>query len=123
MGVKHGKRQQRSGKELQSYVNRCLRFILGIWWPNMISNEDLWVRTEQKEIWKEIRYRKWKWIGHILRQEIESIAKKALEWNPQGGRRRGRPRITWRSTVRMVAEHQGKSWPEIKALVKNRIRW
>jgi hypothetical protein len=58
MGVKHGNRQGRSGKEIQSYVNRCLRFILGIWWPNVISNEDLWERTKQKEIWKEIRYRK-----------------------------------------------------------------
>jgi hypothetical protein len=65
-------------KKLQSYVNRRLRLILGIWWSNMISNEDLWVRTMQKEIWKEIRYRKWKWIGHTLRQENESIAKKAL---------------------------------------------
>jgi hypothetical protein len=42
-------------KKLQSYVNRCLRFILGIWRQNVISNEDLWVRTKQKEIWKEIK--------------------------------------------------------------------
>jgi hypothetical protein len=40
------------------------------------------------------RYRKWKQIGHILRQDNESIAKKALKWNPQRGRRKGRPRIT-----------------------------
>jgi hypothetical protein len=39
-------------------------------------------------------YRKWKQIGHILRQDNESMAKKALKWNPQGGRRKGRPRIT-----------------------------
>jgi hypothetical protein len=91
MGVKEGKRQERSGEKLKSYVNRCLRFILGIWWPNVISNEGLWARTERKEIWKEIRYRKWKWIDHILSQENESIAKKSLEWNTQGGRR-GRPR-------------------------------
>jgi hypothetical protein len=43
----------------------------------VISNEDLWERTKQKEIWKEIRYRKWKWIGHILRQDNDIIAKKA----------------------------------------------
>jgi hypothetical protein len=42
-------------EKLQSYVNRCLRFILGIWWPKVILNEDLCVRTKQKEIWKEIR--------------------------------------------------------------------
>jgi hypothetical protein len=64
-------------KKLQSYVNRCLRFILGIWWPNVISNEDLWETTKENEIWKQIRYRKWKWIGHILGQDNESIANKA----------------------------------------------
>jgi hypothetical protein len=51
-----------------------------------------------------------------LRQDNESIAKKALEWNPQERRRKGRARITWRSGVRMEAEHQGKSWLEIKSL-------
>jgi hypothetical protein len=74
-------RDEISVKKLECYVNRCLRFILGIWWPNVISNEDLWVRNEQKEIWKEIRYRKWKWVGHTMRQENENIANKALEWN------------------------------------------
>jgi hypothetical protein len=63
-------------KKLQSYVNRCLRSILGIWWPNVISDEDLWERTEQTELWKETIYRKLKWI---LRQGNESIANKALE--------------------------------------------
>jgi hypothetical protein len=54
----------------------------------VISNEDLWKRTKQKQTWKEIRQRKWKWIGHTLRQDGESIGKKALDWNPQGGRRK-----------------------------------
>jgi hypothetical protein len=89
----------------------------------VISNEDLWERTKLKENRKEIRYRKWKWVGHILRQHDESITKKALELSPQGARRKGRPRITWRSTVRMEAEHQGKNWSEIKYLSKNRVRW
>jgi hypothetical protein len=55
--------------------------------------------------------KKEKWTGHILRQENESIVKKALECNAQGGARRksGRPRITWRSTVRMEADHERKS--------------
>jgi hypothetical protein len=87
----------------------------------VIPNDDLWEGTKQKEIWKEIRCRKW--IGHILRQDTESIAKKALEWNPQGGRRGGRSRIAWRNTVRMEAEHQGKNWLEIKSPSKSRIRW
>jgi hypothetical protein len=29
-------------RKLQSFINRCLRSILRIWWPKIISNEDLW---------------------------------------------------------------------------------
>jgi hypothetical protein len=101
--------------------SQVLRFIFGILWPNVISNEYLWETAKQKETWK-MRYQKWKWIDHILRQDDKSIPKKALEWNQQGGRRKGRPRNTWRSTVRMEAEHQGKNWPKIKSLSKNKIR-
>jgi hypothetical protein len=41
-------KETRDPEKITKYVNRCLRFILGIWWPNVISNEDLWVRTKQK---------------------------------------------------------------------------
>jgi len=44
--------------------------------------------------------RRWsyRWIGHVTRQ-VASIAKTALHWTPEGKRRRGRPKITWRRTV------------------------
>jgi hypothetical protein len=50
-------------------VNRCLRYILRIWWPNIISNKDLWKVTGQEHINLEIRKRKFRWIGHTLRKE------------------------------------------------------
>ena len=42
--------------------------------------------------------RRWRWIGHVTRQEA-SIAKTAMHWTPEGKRQRGRPKITWRRTV------------------------
>ena len=27
--------------KIQAFVNRCLRYILGVRWPNTISNDDL----------------------------------------------------------------------------------
>jgi len=42
-----------------------------------------------------------------------------LDWNPQGKRRRGRPRHTWRRTVHNEALEKGRAgmklrgWPEI----------
>jgi hypothetical protein len=40
--------------------------------------------------------RKFIWIGHTLRKEDGEIPKAALFWNPQGRRKRGRPRNSWR---------------------------
>jgi len=57
------------------FANRCLRYILRIWWPNIISNKDLWRVTGQEDINLEIIKIKLRWIGHTLR-------KAALLWNP-----------------------------------------
>jgi len=65
-------------------VNRCLRYILRIWWQYIISNKDLWKVTVQEDINIEIRKRKFRWIGHTLRKEDGEIPKAALLWNPQG---------------------------------------
>ena len=75
---------------IQSFINRCLRNILRIWWPNKIRNEELWARTKQLPTTTQIKQRKWKWIGHTLRKGNTNITRQALRWTPQGKRRRGR---------------------------------
>jgi hypothetical protein len=54
--------------KIQTFVNRCLRYILRIWWPNIISNKDLWKITGQEDINLEIRKRKFRWIGHTFKR-------------------------------------------------------
>ena len=51
--------------------------------------QQLWRITKQKPIEIQIKRRKWNWIGHTLREEAGTIEKTALDWNPQGHRRRG----------------------------------
>jgi hypothetical protein len=36
-------------RKIQTFVNRCLRYILRIWWPNIICNKDLWNATGGQE--------------------------------------------------------------------------
>jgi hypothetical protein len=109
--------------KLQVFVNRCLRRILKIRWPETISNVELWRRCRFEEIGRMIAKRKWSWIGHTLRRKENEIARQALEWNPQGRRKVGRPRMTWRRSVIMEAKARGKSWREVKALAGNKVRW
>jgi hypothetical protein len=46
----------------------------------------------QEDVNLEIRKRKFRWIGHTLRKDDGEIPKAALQWNPQGSRKRGRPK-------------------------------
>ena len=79
---------------------------MGIWQPRTISERELWEKTGQHEIWREIKYRKWKWIGHVLRREEGNITKIAFERQLHGvTRKRGRPEITWYSSVRTLENY------------------
>jgi hypothetical protein len=89
----------------------------------MISNENLWDVTNQQPIGYQIKEMKWRWIGHTLRKTEGAIERAALDWNPQGARRRGRRRKTWKKTVEEEAAVLGKTWKEVKRLAKNRTRW
>jgi hypothetical protein len=86
-------------RRIQTFVNRCLRYVLRIRWPKIISNNDLWEATDQEDINLEIRKRTSRWIGYILRKEDVEIPKAALQWNPQGSRKRGKPKNNWRRSL------------------------
>ena len=109
--------------KLQTFTNRCLRNILGIRWPDVISNEDLWARTSQVSIETDIRKRKWGWIGHTLRKPQSNVTRQALEWNPQGRRRVGRPRQTWRRSTDAEVKAAGMTWAELRRTAQNRGCW
>ena len=82
----------------------------------------LWRRAEETDMSTQIKRRKWNWIGHTLRKGDEGIEREASDWNPQG-KRRGRPRHTWRKSVHNEALEKGKSWSEVKRMAGNRTRW
>jgi hypothetical protein len=76
--------------------------------------------TNQQPIRQQIKERIWRWIGHTLRKPNGAIGKSALDWNPQGVRRRGCPRKTRKWTVEGEANEGGKTWSEIKRMANNR---
>ena len=108
--------------KLQCFVTTCVRRILNISWPDVVTNQQLWTRTDQIPISQEILKRKWNWIGHTLRKQ-NSIEREALEWNPQGQRKRGRRKRSLRRSVHEEINGINKTWGEIKQLHVNRVRW
>ena len=110
-------------QKLQVFINKSLRNNLRIWWPRNISNKELWRKTGHRPIEQEIRQRAWGWIGHTLRRPDGHVVKRALEWNPQGKRKRGRPDNAWRLTRMAELERKHVTWNEAKGTAQNRVRW
>jgi len=92
-------------------------------WTDEITNEELWRIADQKAIENQIKRRKWNWIGHILRKERGAIEKTALDWNPQGYRRRGRSKRRWRRTIEDEIRSTRRSWNEVKEIAGDRNVW
>jgi len=110
-------------RRLQIFVNKCLRPIMNIKWADKIKNEELWRITHQKSIENQIKRRKWNWIGQTLRKETGAIETTALDWNPQGYRRRGRLKRTWRRTIEDEIRSTRRSWNEVKGTAGDRNVW
>lgn len=110
-------------QKLHTLINKCLRKILNILWPEVISNEELWERTHQSCMEESIKRRKWKWIGHTLRKPENNITRSAVEWNPLGFRRRVHPMRSWRQSVQDELTKKNITWLEAKRTAKNRVRW
>nr|KAG5704618.1 hypothetical protein BaRGS_031882 [Batillaria attramentaria] len=110
-------------QKIQTFLNTCLRRIFNIRWPEKIRNEELWERAGQEPAAKQTLRRKWGWIGHTLRKPASSTTRQALTWNPQGKRKRGRPRNSWRRDTEAELYKQGTNWTGVARIAQNRVRW
>ena len=110
-------------QKLQTFTNRCLRNIVNVRWPEVVSNEQLGDKTKQTPIETEIRKCKWGRIGHMLRKPASNITRQALDWNPQGKRKVGRLKQTWRRSTDAEMKAARTIWAELKRTSKNQVRW
>ena len=114
---------QKDMDKIEAFHNSCLRRICRIFWPNKISNINLYEATGCCSVVEEIRKRRLRWLGHVLRMENHRIPKIALRWTPPGKRNRGRPKTTWRRTVESELTEMGLTWGEANKAAQDRDRW
>ncbi|VDO91213.1 unnamed protein product [Schistosoma margrebowiei] len=110
-------------KKVQIFINSCLLKILNIHWPDTINNILLWERTNQLLAEEEIRKRRWKWIGHTLRKSSNCITRQVLTWNPEGRRKRGRPKNTLGREIKADMERVNNNWKELERIAQDRVGW
>jgi hypothetical protein len=60
-----------------------------------------------------------RWVGHRLGKEDGETTTVALLWSPQGSRKTGRPKNSWRKSV---IKEAGRSWNELRFLAADRCR-
>ena len=70
-----------------------------------------------------IQRKRWHWIGHILRRPPNSLIKTALRWTPQGRRKRGRPKETWRRTTEKDLKARGLTINTAHPVAADRAKW
>ena len=111
--------------KVDTFVHKCLRRILHIFWPMRVTNEEVRRRANIELTSDVIRTRRWRWIGHILRSSPGSNQRTALTWTPADGRRRrGKPKETWRRTVERERARLGfNTWGAAGAAAHDRAGW
>ena len=109
--------------KVEVFQNRCLRRILRIYWPQTISNYELRRRTGTEPITQQVRRKRWKWIGHVLRMPPAALQRVALRWTPDGLRKRGRPKVTWRRIVEKEMKENSWTWDHLERRAPDRSQW
>ena len=91
------------------------------------------VHFEDKGMFPKVHWRilddSARFLGRIprglgFRMEDHCHCKTAMTWVPEGRRKVGRPKTTWRCTAEKERNELGwKSWNEAKPVASNRARW
>ena len=87
---------------IDTYHRRHLRQIIGVHWPNRISNMALYHRCQCRPISESIVTARWRLFGHVLRLPREAPAQRAIDHyfaDTEAAAFRGRPRTSLPTTL------------------------
>ena len=68
-GCETWKMTEKDEQRLDVFFHKCLRKILQIYWPVVITNKEVRELAHMEKLSTQIQQRRWKFIGHILRKE------------------------------------------------------
>ena len=110
-----------TNKIIDGYHRRLLRNAINIKWPNKISSEDLYKKTEQKKWSETLKLRRLRWFGHALRLPEETPAKMALEEAQRTLKKiKGGQKTTWLKTITNDLSDAGYTLQQAKELASER---
>ena len=110
-------------KRIDAFHQRCLRKILKVTYRDRITNEEIYRRTSTRPLSEIIEMRRMRYAGHVLRMPSERDPKIAFEWRPEGRRRVGRPRATWRRKFQKDLEARNIPLRDVGDIAQDRLTW
>ncbi|VDP15586.1 unnamed protein product [Schistosoma margrebowiei] len=78
-------------------------------------------KTNQFPAEAEIRKRRWVWIGHTLRKSSICGMRHELTWNPEGKRKRGRPKNTLHRESEADMKGMNNNQKELERIAQDRV--
>ena len=87
---------------IDTYHRRHLRQLIGVHWPNRISNVALYHRCQCRPISESIVTARWRLFGHVLRLPRDAPAQRAIDHyfaDTEAAAFRGRPRTSLPTTL------------------------
>lgn len=104
-------------KKLHAFMMRHLRTIMKVTWKDKVTNKEILERTGLTPMEDMLIRKNLRWTGHIMRMPQDRLPKQILfSQLPVGSRKRGRPRLRFKDTVKRNLKRRNinlNSWPEL----------
>ena len=109
---------------LNSFMMRHLRQILGIKWWHFISNDAILEKTNMPSVHEILIQRNLRWAGHLNRLDNTRLPKQILYSQLKEGKRGiGRPKLRFKDTVRRNLKSKGIPLGSWDRLAQHRTLW
>ena len=105
-------------KKLRVTERAMERIMIGVTRKDRVTNQNLRLKTNVRDIIMEIKIKKWRWAGHLARCQDNRWTQRLTNWTPRTYiRRRGRQCRRWTDELR---NHAGVTW---QRKAQDRQRW
>ena len=95
-------------KKLRVTERAMERIMIGVTRRDRVTNLNLRSRTKVQDILQEVKTKKWRWAGHLARQQDNRWTRRVTDWTPRTYvRKRGRQCRRWTDEIR---DYAGVTW-------------
>ena len=116
--------------QIDSFQRRLLREVMGVKYPRIVRNEEVYEKSGMVKWSETIKKRRLSWLGHLLRLDEETPARKAIKEYVRKSLKKlfTRQKICWLDIIKKDFKHlnikeEAKLIEELGKLSSDRQNW